>query len=302
MGEMNYLLPGSTDEALALASEQSVFSSGGTDLQLRRQQRLVHADTIIDLSRIPGLDYLRVQDDGLELGARVTLHDLAASEAIKEGWPILAQAAASVATPVIRRTATLGGNLLVANRCTYFNQSHAWRASAGFCLRDGGATCLATKGKNHCFSRHVSDVAPALIALGVRATVVFPEGPREMALEELYRPDGIAFHLEGRWILTSIRVPGRPLGGFFRKLRQRESLDFTSLTVAAARGTSLRVCIGGMSMSPVLVEDPSGPDDLRSRVRALCRPVDNDLMPVKYRRTMLDAWLGEVWEVLGPES
>jgi CO/xanthine dehydrogenase FAD-binding subunit len=77
------------------------------------------------------LKSITVNEDNLHLGAMTTLDDIISSDIINSNYPLISEAAKSVATPVIRKTATIGGNLLVNNRCTFYNQSKDWRDSIG---------------------------------------------------------------------------------------------------------------------------------------------------------------------------
>ncbi len=309
MAEAAYVVAGSLEEALALAETHSghyAFAAGGTDLQLRRQQELEAAPLIIDLSGIGDLGGVRAGRHRLEIGALTTLAELATSAAVRRWCPMIAEAAASIGTPVLRMTATAGGNLLVANRCTWYNQSAAWRGAAGTCLRNSGDTCLVTGGCGQCYSRAVSDLAPALIALQARVVLRDAHATREAALEDLYLADGL--HPQAQpgkdAILTALRLAHRPERWCYRKLRRRDSVDYTSLTVAGARDADggVRVCIGGVSMSPILVS--AGPGDanlpaLTAEARRKCKTVDNDLLPLSYRRNMIDVFLEELWRELG---
>ncbi|HBN45643.1 MAG TPA: FAD binding domain-containing protein [Candidatus Marinimicrobia bacterium] len=302
-----YFKPATITEALSLASDYSnnyVYFGGGTDLQIYRKQKLIKDEAIIDLSGLT--DTYRIQADGnaLRLGAFVTLDDITSAPEIQKLFPLLAEAAASVATPVIRKTATIGGNLLVNNRCTFYNQSKEWRDAVGSCMREVGATCLVTGGKDKCFSRNVSDTAPALITLNATVTVQTQKGEDEIPLKEIYAPDGIKYHQHmDDAILTAIRVPEKPVNWWFKKLRLRKTLDFTSLTVAAAIDTAgmARVCLNGVSMSPILIEKPIADltlEGLTRSARKNCKTVDNDLMPLKYRREMINVYLNEWWQTV----
>ena len=80
-------------------------------------------------------------------------------------------------------------------------------------------------------------------------------------------------------------------------------MDFASLTVAAAIDTSgvARVCLNGVSMSPILIEEPfSGLtlEELIRKARKNCKTVDNDLMPLKYRREMMNVFLKQWWSTV----
>lgn len=301
-----YFKPRSIPEALSFAAGlpgDYIYISGGTDLQIYRKQGLVKNEAIIDLSEIDNVNTVKIDADFLSLGAFITLSEIASSAKIKRLFPLLVEATLSVATPVIRKTATIGGNLLVKNRCTFYNQSQSWRDAIGSCMRDVGEICQVTGGKDKCFSRNVSDTVPALIALNATVIIQNRENKKELPLIDLFQPDGIKFHnhMDDDTILAEVRVPVVPLNWWYKKLRLRQSIDFTSLTIAATvdpKGVA-RVCLNGVSMSPVLIEGPLSSmtlEGLTREARKQCKTVDNDLMPLKYRREMINVYLKQWWE------
>ena len=120
--------------------------AGGTDL-LGTLKDAIHPEypgTLVNLKTIPGLDDIREDESGLHIGALTRLHDIAGSPLVRQKYTALAEAARSVATPQIRRMATLGGNLCQETRCWYYrhpdNHFH--------CLRKGGDICGALIGEN----------------------------------------------------------------------------------------------------------------------------------------------------------
>jgi xanthine dehydrogenase YagS FAD-binding subunit len=282
-----------------------VYSAGGTDLAIRQRQGLVRQSVVIDLCDIADLHTIRAIDGGFEIGAMVTLAELAVSPEIHSWCNIIPEAAASIATPVIRMTATVGGNLLVANRCTYYNQPSSWRAGVGSCLRDLGDTCLATGSLDKCYSRGVSDLAPVFVALDASVVMHDQNGKRHHSLYDLYAPDGKQFHtnLGNDAILSGIILKTHPARYAYRKLRGRQSIDFSSLTGAGVvddSGTS-RICFNGVSPSPVRLSLPSGNLDtgvIQELARRASKTVDNDLIPLTYRRSMIDTLVGEILQEL----
>jgi len=138
-----YFKPPTVPKALSRAAQlqgQYIYYAGGTDIHLHWKQNLVPRLHIIDLTGIPELNQIEVNSRYIYLGSMVTLHELCNHPAVQKHLPLLVQAALSVASPVIRCSATLGGNLLVKTRCNYYNQSDLWREAAGGCLRDSGTT------------------------------------------------------------------------------------------------------------------------------------------------------------------
>lgn len=308
MSGATYNLPATLAEAWEVAGRRPgdcAFLAGGTDLLLHRKHQLHDQPHLIDLSGIAELRQVKITAKTLTIGAGVTLAELEAHPAVGTDFPLIKTAAGSIATPVLRQTATIGGNLLVRNRCHYYNQSPTWRLGAGGCLRAGGDICLVTGTDKGCYSRNVSDLAPALIALEAQITIQRPGQTETVPLIELYAPDGLKphRHLNDGAIITHIGVPRRPRRTWFSKLRTRRSLDFTSLTVAVSvdDGDQVRVCLNGVSTAPVLLEGKL-PElslaDLQRRARRQCQTVDNDHMPLKYRRAMIDTYLAQWWESL----
>ncbi len=306
MAEQSYSRPTTVDEALARLREangESLLLAGGTDVQLHRKQALELCAHLIDLTGIPSLRRITAKPDRFEIGAMTTLDDLARSKEAESWCPMISAAARAVASPTIRYTATVGGNLLVSNRCTFYNQSKLWRESAGSCLRETGPTCLATGGTDKCYARNVSDLAPALIVLNGSVEIRDIQGDRTVPLSDLYLPDGIRGHdlIGSGGIVTAVHLSLKPVRWYYRKLRQRESIDFSSLTVAGALDSAgcAHICINGISMSPVVIEsrlNSTKLSDMQLLARRTCKTVDNDILPLKYRRQMIDVFLEELWQ------
>ena len=137
--------PASIVEAVDLKKELgngSAYVAGGTDLDpnmKRRQQTPAH---LIDIRRIPELRALEVDDEGaLIIGAGVTLTKLLRDESVRTAWPVLAEAAALISTPVLQNMGTVGGNLLLDTRCNYYDQNYEWRKAIDFCMKKDGDIC-----------------------------------------------------------------------------------------------------------------------------------------------------------------
>ncbi|MFQ5447678.1 MAG: FAD binding domain-containing protein [Saprospiraceae bacterium] len=304
-----YHIPASIEEALTAAranGESFAYLAGGTDLMVHRQQENNDAACLIDLSAIPGFGEIAVKDGRLFIGAGATLEALAASETVRQQFPLLAEAALSIASPVIRKSATVGGNLLVENRCTFFDQSAFWREAIGLCLKCGGDYCIATGGKKACYSVFVSDLVPALICLGAEVNFTGDAGMQTMPLEELYTGVGLkSVSLPPGALITRVEVPAAgEVCTWFRKLRPRKSLDFTNLTLALAYHTdtgSLKVAISGADMGPVVFETVglSDAEGFIKKVTKKCRMVENLFYPRVYRKQMVGVFLRQGLEAVG---
>lgn len=308
--EQCYLRPGSVEEALAAAVKYPSgfrYIAGGTDLLINKfQGNAQEIQCLIDLTGIRELSSVQSGGGFLKIGALVKLNELKNYPEIREQFPGLLVAAESVASPVIRRTATIGGNLLCENRCVFYNQSEWWRESVGYCLKCDGDVCIATGGKKACFSKLVSDMAPALIALGAKLEIA--SGKKKKAeilpLEKIYTSDGISpFQLNSPAIIKYILIPcGKQIKLVFKKLRQRDSLDFSSLTtcVSLDGNGAIKIVLGSVDPGPVITEGTVSDNraDLIRKAIKKARIVDNDVFSRKYRREMIKVFLRRSFDEL----
>lgn len=260
--KIRYLQPKSLAEALSILSRHSkevAIKAGGTDLLVAMKQRRVVKRYLMNLKGVRELDQIREHEECLEVGALTTLHRLAKSPTIQRRSPILAQAASLVAASQIQRMATLGGNICLDTRCTFYNQSASWLSSRPLCLKLGGSECYIAKKAVECFALSCADLPACLIALGASAEIASPRGERSLPVEDLYSGDGKKpLKLEADEILRSARIPigeGRRAAHYL-KYRTREALDFPLVGVAAVlsledgRCGSARICLTGVLSQP----------------------------------------------------
>jgi xanthine dehydrogenase YagS FAD-binding subunit len=164
--------------------------AGGQDLLTTMKDYLTRPSRVVNLKGIRGLDKI-VEDGkgGLRIGALVTLIQLEAHPSVRNGFPGLAEAAHSIATPQIRNLGTVGGNLCQRPRCWYF------RLEEAVCLKKGGSECFAATGENKynailgggpSYIVHPSDLAPMLLALGASVSVVGGDGKRVISLDKFF--------------------------------------------------------------------------------------------------------------------
>lgn len=228
--------PTSLEQALGLLAEhgnRAMPIAGGTDLLPNLKHRLAEPELLVALDGIDELRGIRRADDGeLRIGAMTTLHQLSRTPDLPAA---LVQAATQVASPQIRRTATLGGNVLLDTRCRYYNQSLFWRQSLGFCLKKDGTVCHVVPGGTKCVAGATNDTAPVLMTLRARLVLASASGRREVAIDDFFRADGASNkRIEPGEILTEVRVPaaGANRRGAYGKLRPRGSIDFALFGVA----------------------------------------------------------------------
>ena len=253
--------PGDVDEAPRPIA-------GGQDLITTMKDYTTRPTRVVNLKNIRGLDQIKADaKSGLTIGALVTLSQLEEHPVVRKSFPGLAEAAHSIATPQIRNLGTVGGNLCQRPRCWYF------RLEEVICLKKGGSECYAANGENKynaiiaggpSYIVHPSDLAPMLLALGARVTVIGATGKRIIPLDKFFtlpsegniRRENV---LKNDDIISEIQVPATPLAGHstYLKFKERDSLDFALASVAAAvqllpnkTVKEARIVLGGVAPIP----------------------------------------------------
>jgi 4-hydroxybenzoyl-CoA reductase subunit beta len=260
-----YRTPRTVEEAakiLAGEGPDAMLIAGGTDLLPNMKRRHQVPGTLVALRQVDELHHVQ-NKKGLTLGAGLTLTEIVRNEEVRERFPGLWQAAAQVATPHLRNMGTLGGNLCLDTRCTYYNQNYEWRRAIDFCLKKDGEICWVAPSSSRCLAVSSTDTAPALLALGASVRLVSATGERTLALEQLYRNDGIEYLTrQPGEILTDVRLEsGEEWKSTYWKLRRRGSFDFPVLSVAAALRlgkdqtvVQARIVLGAVASEPLLCE------------------------------------------------
>ena len=165
-------------DLLGELGDSAMLIAGGTDVIPNMKHRLHEPDHLVSLRGVAELRGIQIQDNTLVLGAGASLAEVAAHPLVRTHAPAMASAAGQVAGPQLRSMGTLGGNLCLDTRCTYYNQSYFWRRSLGFCLKKDGDTCHVTQVGKKCVAAHSADTPPVLWVLGARAELVSAGGAR----------------------------------------------------------------------------------------------------------------------------
>lgn len=293
-----FLRPRSVEEAAATLRDEGAAEggavrlvAGGTDLWPNMKRRHQKAEAVVGLMGIPELNHIEPNGE-LRVGATSLLADVERHPEVGRRYPALATAVASISSPPLRNMSTLGGNLCVDTRCTYYNQTEDWRRSIDFCMKEEGEVCWVAPGSPRCWAHAASDSAPMLCALNARVRLVSADGERVVPLEALYRNDGIDYLTRrADEVLTEILVPAESAAGrcgtAFWKLRRRGSIDFAVLSVAVAVWTAddgtvedARIFLGAVSSAPVhaeqaareLIGKPLEPDTIAAAAAAARKP------------------------------
>jgi len=247
MPNMELYQPVQVEDALAIAdrlAERAWLVGGGQDTYGWLKDRAKYTDAMIDLSGIESLRGIRESGGGIEIGPLTTLSEVASNADIQQRFSLLADAAATVASPQIRNIGTLGGNVSQDVRCWYYRRGLS-------CYRAGGNLCYADtpQGMNRdhslfdtsrCVAASPSDTAPALVALEATMLISNSSGEREVAAEDYFV--GPANDIESTTvlrpgdILTGVRIPATWANAtfYFEKVADRNVWDFALVNIAAA--------------------------------------------------------------------
>ena len=248
MGAFELYQPDTVDGAVTLLEkfgEDGWALAGGNDSLDWFKDRIKRPKYVVDLGGIAALKGIRESaDGGVEIGALTTLTEVERSELIMGRYKVLADAARRVASPQIRNTGTIGGNVCQDARCWYYRYGvDCYRAGGNRCYADtpegqNREHCLY--GADRCVAVSPSDTAPAFVVLDAKMLVVGPKGQREVPAEQFFIGPNVDITrmtvLEDGEVLTAIRLPSDWSGArfYFEKVADRNTWDFPLVNIAAA--------------------------------------------------------------------
>src|SRR5262245_12203721 len=307
--KFTYRTPRTIAEAVKIVADvgtEAQFVAGGTDLYPNMKRRQQMPKTVISVMRLPELN--RVSGEGgrgLAIGASVTLTDIVEHEIIKRDYPVIASAAHTISTPILRNMGTIGGNLLLDTRCNYYDQNYEWRKAINFCLKKDGDVCWVAPGSSKCWAVQSSDLVPVMVAIGAKFRLGSAAGERMVEAREFYKDDGIDYmNKRPDELLVDIHLP--PTNGWrasYQKLRRRGAFDFPVLGVAAYAQLDrdavidAKIVLGGIAPAPVQITDAAqaligktlDDDQIQAAGEAAyvkARPLDNTDFVYQWRKQM----------------
>jgi len=258
-------------DTLSKAGPKAKILAGGSDLVAGVMKDWVEGpgmplpDALVDVTAIPQLRGIKADQNGVTIGANMTLTEIIESKELNERLPMLVNAAHSVASPLIRNFATLGGNINQRPRCWFL------RGPDFHCYKKGGDTCFSVTGDNRfhaiiggelCYIVHPSDTATALLALNAQAKIAGPDGERTVAFDNYFigpRENVLRENvLKPNELMVEVFIP-TPAAGTkqtWMKLKNRDVYDFALVSVAAAftiendNWKDGRIFLGGVAPVP----------------------------------------------------
>jgi 4-hydroxybenzoyl-CoA reductase subunit beta len=308
-----YLAPRSLDEAVEMMTRhgaEAMLVAGGTDLFPNMKRRLFTPQKLVGLRDIAELKKFEV-NGSVTIGAGLSLTQISRHPLITARYPALATAAGLVSTPQLRNMGTIGGNLCIDTRCTYYNQTEPWREALSYCMKKDGHICWVAPGSPRCWAVSSSDTAPVMIALGASVRLVGPTGERTLPAQALYHNDGMAYLTKAAdEILVDIHLPeASGVKMVYKKLRRRGSFDFPILGVAVALRqaedgtcTEANIVLGAVASYPVkataaeeILVGQKLSDELIEEAAKLAfkpaKPLDNTDMGHPYRKQMVQVYV-----------
>jgi 4-hydroxybenzoyl-CoA reductase subunit beta len=307
--KFEYHVPRTVAEAVRIMGDTGPagqFVAGGTDLYPNMKRRQQVPKSVISVMRLAELN--QVSGDGaggLKIGASVTLTEICEHPVINRDYPVIASAARTISTPILRNMGTIGGNLLLDTRCNYYDQNYEWRKGINFCLKKDGDVCWVAPGSSKCWAVQSSDLVPVMVAIGAKLRFASTLGERVVDAAGLYNDDGIDY-LRKRpdELLVDVQLP--PTNGWrasYQKLRRRGAFDFPVLGVAAwiktdgSAVTDARVVLGAIAPSPIEIKEaatalrgqPLDEDRIQAAAEAAyikARPLDNTDFVSQWRKQM----------------
>ena len=274
MRRFDLLEPTSVDEALELLAthgDESRLIAGGAMLAILLRERLIQPAYLISVTGIPWLDAIQRTPGWLRIGATATLRSLEHSSLVRDGWPVLAEAAALVGNVRVRNVGTVGGHL-----------AHA--------------------------DVHL-DLPPALIALGAEAEIRGPHGSRTVALSKFF-VGYYETCMAPNEMLVGVQVPEPTPGlqGAYLKFCALSPNDWPTVGVAAfmrntdGRPSDVRIVAGSVSERPLRLPEAeqlleaevltaSAIAEVSSQYAAAADPVPDARGSADYKRAVTEVFV-----------
>lgn len=271
-----YLKPRTVEEVLsALDGENAKVLAGGTDLLVDMRNGILRPDLLVDIKGIDDLKLLSFDSGGAAIGSCVTLNEIIDNTDMKKNYPVLCDAASSIATFQLRNRATAVGNI--------------------------------------CNASPAADMFPPLFILGAVVVIATRRGERKLPIRDFVTGVKKTSLKKGE-IVVRIEVPPPPAGArmLFLKKQRIRGHDLAIINVAGIAhpdSKMLRICIGACGETPVIIPDTDelyrSVKDPRKLVEEASRlaletisPIDDVRASAEYRRDMAGVYVRRLVEQL----
>ena len=289
--QFDYIKAETAERAIDLLQEKGAVARilmGGTDLFVQMRNGGLAPDILVDLKNLPGMDTIAFsKKDGLAVGAAVTMNALARNPDVIKHYPLLVEAAESVASYQLRNRATVGGNL--------------------------------------CNASPAADTAPAALVLGADLTAIGPKGERTIHVTDFFMSPGVNA-LEVGEFLAKINFRNQPNGwkGRYLKIGRNAGGDLAIVGVAVmgypdkdvSSGFSFRIALASVAPTPIRVREAeeilaqspiteAAIEMAADAAQDASTPIDDVRSSARYRKAMVRELtrrgLIKVWSLLKKE-
>ncbi len=217
--EFEYLKPDSIKKTISILSkygERAQILNGGTDLIVGIRDKIIQPEYLVDIKAIPQLNRITYnKQDGLNIGATVTLNEISDSKVVQKNYPILAEACKTVGSYQVRNRATLVGNI--------------------------------------CNASPAADTAPPLLVLGAKVNIISTAGEKIVPINQFFTGVKKNVLKKGEFV-TSVTVPPikDKWTGVYLKQGRKQDVDLATVGVAVVCiRDEVRIALGAVAPIPV---------------------------------------------------
>ena len=219
MKEFEYLKPDSIEETISILSQygqKAQILNGGTDLIVGMRDRIIQPEYLVDIKDIPQLNRITYnKQDGLNIGATVTLNEISNSKIVQTNYPILAKACKTVGSYQVRNRATLAGNI--------------------------------------CNASPAADTAPPLLVLEAKVNIISLVGEKMIPINQFFTGVKKNVLKKGEFV-TSVTVPPikDKWTGVYLKQGRKKDVDLATVGVAVVCiRDEVRIALGAVAPVPI---------------------------------------------------
>ncbi len=297
-----------------------VVLGGGTDILPHIKNGLNNYDTLVSAAQVNDLKKIQFENGMVQIGASVTLQELIENEKLFNLYPIIRKAISKIGAPQHRYSGTIGGNLCLDTRCSYYNQSEFWRGALGYCLKFKGDKCHVVPNSDRCHAIMSSDGVALFVALEAEIIIQSQNNKRQIQLEDLYKKDGMNhLNLSPNELITHIILPSpkKNLRSDYQKLRVRKSFDFpllgmaTTLIVENEKIDKLRFVFTAVESWPIVITEKElgllgstiseiNVEEVINHCKKNCNPLNNAFLKAGWRRKMIAVFIKRFFNNLEP--
>ena len=272
--EFEYVAPASLEEASKLYlsyGEKACLLAGNTDVIPLMKRGLLAPECVVDITKIPDMSYIRVEDSVLKLGALTTIETIRKSPLIEQNYRALHMASEEMGSTLIRNIATVGANI--------------------------------------CRASPASDMVPPLMVLEAKLKIFGPKGVRTIPLEDFFMGFGKT-KIEVGEILYEIEVATSPDKQAFMKLKRTKE-DLAKINISTAFNFSdgkcagIKIALGSVAPKVVRAEktekflegkelSEETVEEAKQIIHGEIDPIDDVRSTADYRREMSKVLLGRV--------